>query len=219
MVVWKPLSNTWASSGSVDRNKGPIADALDGFILHETFRPKNILEIASGFGEHIKEFAKRHHDIQFQPTEAQEECLDVLSRLDTGNICGPQELNVLDRQDWDRVAALGITYEAIININMIHISPPASTAALFAGAASVLRDQGFIMLYGAFLRDDGTFNSEADDKFDSDLKSRDKAFGLRNPREVNDIAEKYGFQLIQSQDMALGNKVVFWRHSAVTVLH
>lgn len=211
MSIWQPKNNTYASTGSVDRNKGPIADALSRFIHSEQHSPTKILEIASGFGDHIKVFASQHETIEFQPTEAQQECLDALAEIDSHNIAGPLRLNVLDRRDWQLLGSNGVVYDAVININMIHISPAEATRALFQGAASVLRPGGFILLYGAYLNRDGTFGSSNDMKFDRDLKSRDESFGLRNPTVVDSIARQFGFRMEFQQEMALGNKLFIWR--------
>lgn len=215
MSVWQPQKNTWASEGSVERNKGPIAAVLSEIIQNEARPVTSILEIASGFGDHIKLFASQHSGINFQPTEAQQESLDALSKLDLHNVARPCKLNVLDLNDWKSVTPDSTLYDIVININMIHISPSSTTSALFAGAASVLRDQGLIILYGAYLRSDGTFRSEGDEKFDADLKSRDSSFGLRNPRKVDSIAAKHEFSLILEKDMALGNKIYCWRYSII----
>lgn len=216
MIVWQPQRNTWASEGSASRNKGPIARALAGFIGREEHRPETILEVASGFGDHVEEFARHEGGIQFQPTEAQPECIEALSRLEMFNVKTPMRLNVLDQRDWAALRATGKVYDAVLNINMIHISPAESTDALFAGAASLLRNGGFIMLYGAYLREDGTFASEGDRAFDADLRERDPAFGLRDPREVDVIAHKHGFSRTLTKEMALNNMLLIWRYKHAT---
>lgn len=47
------------------------------------------------------------------------------------------------------------TLAAVININMIHISPYACTEGLFACAAEVLRPGGFLFCYGPYNKDGG----------------------------------------------------------------
>lgn len=211
MAVWTPQKNTWASAGSVARNKGPIADALDAFLSKNHSPVKCILEIASGFGDHVTLFAQRQSAVQFQPTEAQAECLQALSRLDLANILPPLRLNVLDESDWDVLLSRKTRYDGIININMIHISPIESTDALFRNAAALLNGGGFILLYGAYLADDGSFTSPADETFNAVLKEKDSSFGLRLPSLVDASAKKYNFQRISAQTMALNNRLFIWR--------
>ena len=207
MSVWTPQKNTWATAGSSDRTKGPIADALDTFLLSRE-PPRRILEVASGFGDHITVFAQRHPDIHFQPSEAQPECLEKLVALDLPNVPAPIKLNVLDDTDWSRISD---TYDGIININMIHISPWQSTLDLFSHAARVLSPNGFILLYGAYLTENGTFSSEGDAAFDVSLKMRDSSFGLRHPDEVDAIARGFNFTLVTSLSMAINNRLFIWR--------
>ncbi|CCG83037.1 protein of unknown function [Taphrina deformans PYCC 5710] len=217
MTVWEPQSNTWASAGSVSRNKEPIANALDEYLeARESASFTHILEIASGFGDHVRVFAGRHPEMTFQPTEAQRECLETLSQIRQANVLPPRKLNVLDDNDWGALKSAQSRFDGIININMIHISPPASTEALFKHATTLLTEDGFVFLYGAYLSEDGTFASAADERFDASLKERDAAFGLRHPGDVDATARKYNFTRVVSKTMALNNRIFIWRYTGQT---
>lgn len=60
----------------------------------------SILEIASGFGDHIVAYAREHPNISFQPTEYDEYLVAELQKKikETGlpNVQSPRRLNVLD---------------------------------------------------------------------------------------------------------------------------
>lgn len=210
-AIWRPTRNTWASEGSVSRNKQPIADAFRTFVRTQSTMPRNILEIASGFGDHVSLLALENPEIQFQPTEAQEECVAQLRAISKSNVNAPRTLNVLSESDWRDLQDLQIMYEGIVNINMIHISHQDATECLFRGARTVLQPGGFLMLYGAYLLEDGSFASPSDEAFDRDLKTRDSSFGLRNPLKVDSIARQHGFHRISAQNMALNNKLYIWQ--------
>lgn len=211
MSVWRPDEKTWASPGSVSRNKGPIADALRRLIEEQQPHTRQVLEVASGFGDHVALFAKHLPEVHFHPTEAQDACIEKLSQLQLSNVSAPGKLNVLDEDDWRAIRAKDVRYDGIVNINMIHISPPESTEALFRHAAELIRPGGFLLLYGAYLRSDGTFASDGDRDFDASLRLRDPSFGLRDPAAVNAIATVHGFAQILSLEMALNNRLFVWR--------
>ena len=74
--------------------------------------------------------------------------------------------------------------DAVLNINMVHISPWASALGLIAGAARVLPAGAPLILYGPWLKDD-IATAPSNLAFDADLKRRDPEWGLRR---VEDFA-------------------------------
>lgn len=209
MTTWIPKSNTWAPQGSSARTKDPIADALQTFLQEQKLSPQLVLEVASGFGDHVSTFATRLPATTFLPTEAQVECLEKLRTLKLHNVQQARKLNVLEESDWSGITDQ--TYDGIININMIHISPSESTTQLFTHAARCLKPSGFILLYGPYLAEDGRFSSDADRAFDADLRSRDASFGLRSPSAVNGIASSSGFRLVSSLVLPKNNLIFIWQ--------
>lgn len=191
-MVWQPQKNTNASAGSATRNKAPILAALQelaeqGGADAGVRQWSTVLEVASGFGEHARHFAPAFSHARYFVTEAQldnvqglQPCVDEVSNVD-----GPLKLNVLDEKDWQGVhAKLGAaggagSIDLVLCINMIHLCPWAATEALFTQAAKLQSLDGIIFLYGAYQKEGGGFRSEADAKFDADIRSRDPHFGLR----------------------------------------
>ena len=114
------------------RNSAALAQVL-GQELPDTGR---VLEIASGSGEHALFMARRFTTLVWQPSDIDPEALasiDAWSRE-----AGPQNLEraiALDAADpaWSMEGV-----DAILCVNMIHISPIAATEGLFAGAAKTL---------------------------------------------------------------------------------
>lgn len=210
-MVWVPTSNTFATPGSSSRTRRPIAEAVRDYVNTKGLLGGSILELASGFGDHIESLAQELPYFQFQPTEAQSECLKCLLELcKVSNIQPARKLNVLDEDDWKN---LSMQYTGLICINMIHLCPWEGTRILFEQAASKL-DCQFVVIYGAFLQDDGGHRSTNDKIFDENIQRRDPSFGLRNPRLVNEIAQSCNYRRAQQVDMPLSNLLCIWEKSS-----
>src|SRR4051812_33097084 len=136
------------SSPSTARNREPIlavlAPRLPGAGL--------VLEIAAGAGEHALFNAAALPHLQWQPTDADEMALASIAawrdHAGTPTLLPPLHLDASDPDGWPISAA-----DAVISINMIHISPWAATLGLLAGAGRLLPAGGPLFTYGPYLQD------------------------------------------------------------------
>jgi SAM-dependent methyltransferase len=188
------------TSAAAERNKQPITDALMPLL------PANgsALEIASGTGQHIVHFAAAMPGIVWQPTDRQAADLAIITARRNAakltNIAAPLLLDVL-AADW----SVASRFDAIVCINMIHISPWETTLALFAGAARHLRaDGGIVVLYGPF-RENGQHTAPSNEDFERWLKAKDERFGVRNLEDVAAVANTAGFQRTHLARMPANN--------------
>jgi len=191
-------------SAAAERNKQPILDELMTLLP-----PKGrALEIASGTGQHMMHFAAALPGLLFQPTEADESSLRDIAALREecgfANVRVPRRLDVLDAE-W------GLTreFDAVICINMIHISPPEATPALIAGARRLLKTEGpgLLVLYGPF-REGGVHTAPSNAEFDAWLKEKDPRYGVRDLDEVTDLAKQSGFTLKRMARLPANNLLV-----------
>jgi hypothetical protein len=95
------------------------------------------------------------------------------------------------------------SYDAVLCINMIHISPWSSTNALCLGAARHLRTGGHLVMYGPYLESGTAVQSNLD--FDATLKRRNLEWGLRDLDEVTRMAALHGLQRRQVVRMPANN--------------
>ncbi|MBA4747780.1 MAG: DUF938 domain-containing protein [Sphingopyxis sp.] len=186
------------------RNRDAIAAVLAGE-LPPTGR---VLEVASGSGEHVVHFAARFPDLEWQPSDPDGAALASIaawtSETGCGNIRPPLLLDV-SASDWSVDRA-----DAILCINMVHISPWAATLGLMAGAAQLLAAGAPLILYGPFVEDDvPTAPSNAE--FDASLRARDAAWGLRNTRDVSSAAMTSGLTLARRVAMPANNLMLVYR--------
>ncbi|GAB5347931.1 DUF938 domain-containing protein [Alteriqipengyuania sp. 357] len=192
-------------SPAAQRNRAPIADVLAS-VLPDHGR---VLEIASGTGEHVVHFAARFPDLTWQPSDpdpgARASIAAYVKESGSENIETPLALDA-SASEWPIDAA-----DALVCINMIHISPWAATEGLFAGAARLLPPQGGpLVLYGPYLESD-VETAESNLGFDQSLKARDPRWGLRDRAAVDALAEKNGFTRTLRVPMPANNLVLVYR--------
>jgi hypothetical protein len=193
-----PASGARRSAPAALRNREPIADVL------ETWLPSSgiVLEIASGTGEHAVYFAQRFPGLEWQPSDLHPDALaSIRGWRAEGGLPNVREPLVIDASapDWPIARA-----DAVLSINMVHISPWASALGLLDGAARVLAPGAPLILYGPWFKDDlPTAPSNLD--FNSDLKRRDSEWGLRRVEDFAAAAEDRGLRLIETRAMPANN--------------
>ena len=195
------MTNELLTSPAAERNKDPILTVL------ETVLPESgsVLEIASGTGQHVCFFAAALPKIRWQPTEPDADHREAIStRIRESGLTNIEEPLALDVHEprWPVAAE----YDAVLCINMIHISPWTSTNALCIGAARHLRTGGKLVLYGPYLEDGTAVKSNLD--FDATLKRRNLEWGLRDIEEVTRTAALHGLQRQQIVRMPAHNLTV-----------
>ena len=179
------------------RNVGPIGDVLAEWLPEEGA----VLEIASGTGEHALAFARRFPDLVWQPSDPDPEALaSAAAWAEEGpeNLLAPVRIDVCDK-DWGIARA-----DAILCINMVHISPWQSSICLLEGAERLLRPGGHLILYGPWI-EAGTPTAPSNLAFDESLRARDPRWGLRTAEDFAREAALRGLVLLDRQAMPSNN--------------
>lgn len=186
------------------RNRDAIAAVLQHYLPHEGF----VLEIASGSGEHIVHFARLMPHLRWQPSDCEPAALESIAawtvEAGLGNVAPPLLLDV-HQPHWPVNHA-----DAILCINMVHISPWSATLALFARAAALLPTGGLLYLYGPYLRDD-VMTAASNLEFDASLKARNPQWGLRHLADVDALAERHSFARSALVEMPANNLSLIYR--------
>jgi len=178
-------------------------------VLRGVLPPRGlVLEVASGTGEHVVHFAREFADLLWQPSDPDPAALRSIQawRGDAGlpNLLPPVALDARDAH-WPAEAA-----DAILAINMVHISPWAATAGLMRGAGRLLGPGAPLYLYGAYRRA-GVETAPSNEAFDESLKARDPRWGLRNLEDVVAEAAANAFRLEAVTAMPANNLSVVFR--------
>ena len=179
------------------RNVEPIGDILEQWLPDSGL----VLEIASGTGEHALAFARRFPDLQWQPSDPDPEALASIAAWREG---GPANLLppiLLDAcwPEWPIARA-----DAILCINMVHISPWEASLGLLDGAWRLLCKGCPLILYGPWL-EDSVQTAPSNISFDQSLKSRDSRWGLRRVEDFAAEAALRGFILTGRRPMPANN--------------
>ena len=164
------------------RNRDFILDVLRD-VLPTT---GDILEVASGSGEHIVHFARNFPALIFQPSDPEPDALlSVAAWVKATRVTNVRAPILLDASQsvWPIASADGI-----ICINMVHISPWEATLGLIKGAAAILPPASPLYLYGPYLRE-GFATAPSNQAFDRSLRDRNPTWGLRDLEAVAAMAQ------------------------------
>jgi len=200
-----PASGARRSAPAALRNREPIAS-----VLEEWLPPTGVvLEIASGTGEHSTFFADHFPHLEWQPSDVHPDALESIAawRLESGlaNVREPLWIDASWPADWPIERA-----DAVLSINMVHISPWASALGLLDGAARVLKVGAPLILYGPWMKSDIP-TAESNLAFDSDLRRRDPAWGLRHVEEFAAAAKERRLSLDEVRSMPANNLMLLLR--------
>ena len=187
---------------ATERNREPIAA-----VLAETLPAEgHVLEVASGTGEHCAWFAERFPALIWQPSDPELEALASIAAwtADLANVLPPIGLDAAgDEWPVDRA-------DAILCVNMVHISPWAATLGLMAGAGRLLAPGAPLILYGPYRRQ-GVPTAPSNEQFELWLKEKSAEYGLRYLEDVTAAAEAHGLALEQVVEMPANNLMPVFR--------
>jgi Protein of unknown function (DUF938) len=100
--------------------------------------------------------------------------------------------------------------DALVCINMIHITPWAVAEALMAGAERTLPAGALLYLYGPY-QIDGRHTAASNQEFDAWLQAQNPEWGVRDLGAVTDLAARHGLALAETVPMPANNLSVIFR--------
>ncbi len=171
---------------ATQRNRESILE-----VLRTVLPPSGVvLEVASGTGEHAVFFARHLSGLVWQPSDPSEEARSSIAAWAAeeglNNVRPPLDI-AAEAGDWPIDHA-----DALVCINMIHISPWEATLGLLQGAGRIVPPGALLYLYGPFIRP-GQPLAPSNRAFDRDLRASDPRWGLRDLDEVTACAVEHGF--------------------------
>jgi SAM-dependent methyltransferase len=188
----------------VARNAAAILEVLRGTLPERGL----VLEVASGSGEHALHFARAFPRLLWQPSDPDPAALRSIEAWRAGeglpNLLAAVELDAASAK-WPVDRA-----DALLCINMVHISPWAATLGLLDGAARLLGPGAPLYVYGAYRRE-GLPTAPSNEAFDRSLKDRNPQWGLRKLEEVAAEAERRSLRLDRVIEMPANNLSLVFR--------
>lgn len=189
------------------RNTPPLTAVLARVLGPERLPRGLVLEIASGSGYHARAFADALLHLSWQPSDPDESARASIAahaaEAGLANLRPPLALDAREAQ-WLVEGA-----EAMVCINMIHISPWAATKGLFQGAGRTLARGGVLITYGPYAID-GDFQAESNVTFDQSLRTRNSEWGVRDLRDIVPLAEENGLALTERIPMPANNHTLIF---------
>ena len=198
------MSDDRRSAPAALRNREPIAQVLADWLPERGI----VLEVASGTGEHVVHFAERFPTLDWQPSDSDPHALDSIrawrAAAELPNIRDPIIVDAA-APGWPIDCA-----DAVLNINMVHISPWAAALGLLDGAARLLGPGQPMILYGPWLSE-SIETAPSNLAFDADLKHRNPQRGLRKVECFAEEARLRNLELAESRPMPANNLMLLFR--------
>jgi hypothetical protein len=207
MTVWIPGE----ADGEAQKRHAPATlrnrDAILAVLREALPSSGLVLEVASGSGEHAVHFAAGLPALDWQPSDPDPAALASIeawrAEVDLPNLRAPMLLDAA--ADWPIERA-----DAILCINMTHISPWHATVGLFTQGARILPKDAPLILYGPYFQAD-VAPAPSNVAFDASLRARDPRWGIRVLEDVATLATAEGFALDRVQAMPANNLSLLFR--------
>ena len=199
-----PAAGERRSAPAAQRNRDPIAEVLAEWLPERGV----VIEIASGTGEHAVHVAERFPGLEWQPSDVHADALgSIRAWRDDSGLSNIREPIVVDASsaDWPVERA-----DALLSINMVHISPWASALGMIENASRLLGAGAPLILYGPWLKD-GIPTAASNLAFDADLRRRDPQWGLRRVEDFAQSASGKGLDLAEIRQMPANNLMLLFR--------
>jgi SAM-dependent methyltransferase len=189
------------------RNHEAIWQAISQYLNTTT---GNVLEVGSGTGQHVTEFARRAPHLTWWPSDIFDSHLASIAawrkHAQLDNLRDAQRIGLTDL-DWTWQGDGGGELAAILCINVLHIAPWQVSQNLIAGAGRLLRDGGRLFVYGPFKRD-GAHTAASNAAFDASLRAENPDWGVRDIGELNTLAQAAGLSPAEITPMPANNLVL-----------
>jgi SAM-dependent methyltransferase len=196
------------------RNHEPIWSAMAEFMGSAQ---GDVLELGSGTGQHVTEFARRAPQLTWWPSDYNPKHLESIAawcaHSGLANLRSPQRIDLTDPDwTWQGDPGAGAELAAILCINVLHISPWRVSQNLMAGAGRYLQNGGRLFVYGPFKRG-GAHTAPSNASFDASLRAENPDWGVRDVADLKAAAEQAGLTPADIVDMPANNLVLAFARS------
>ncbi len=201
---------------ATQRNREPILA-----VLQQILPPSGtVLEISSGTGEHGVFFAPALAPRSWLPSDpnpiARASIQAWRAELNSPHLLPPLALDASEPvwpvEQPDVQSSLSDPITAMVNINMLHISPWSACLGLMAGAGRILPPDGLLYLYGPFKQANLPL-APSNAEFDQSLRAQNPEWGLRELADVIAAAASEGLCWVETRPMPANNLSVWLRRS------
>jgi SAM-dependent methyltransferase len=173
----------------------------------------DVVEVGSGTGQHVVEFARQTPDVTWWPSDLNEAHLKSIDAwrvfAQAGNVRAPLRIDLTDPawcvQMYDGSGPGPLS--AVFCANVVHIAPWDVAVGLITGAAKYLRPDGRLFLYGPF-KQGGQHTAVSNAVFDTSLRNGNPEWGVRDVAELGRVAAGVGLTLLDTIAMPANNLIL-----------
>jgi len=190
-------------SPSCEENKYVILHAIKPLLKSSL----DVLEIASGTGQHAVYFAKNMPQLIWHTSDLLNSHNGInrwLLEAQLPNIMRPIALDVSQ----DNVP--NTPFDAIYTANSFHIMSAQNVVDFFSKVPVVLKQSGQVIVYGPF-NYNNAFTSESNARFNDWLISNNPQSGIKDFEWCNTLANNAGLTLIDDIEMPQNNRILVWQ--------
>jgi cyclopropane fatty-acyl-phospholipid synthase-like methyltransferase len=165
-----------------------------------------VFEIGSGTGQHAVTFAAAMPAIAWQTSDLEQSHDGIrawIGEAGLDNVLPPLNFDVLSAR------AASAAFDAVFSANTAHIMSYTAVQKMFELAGAMLRGGGIFCLYGPFSRG-GRFSTASNEAFDTSLRARNPAMGIRDLDDLELLAGRNGMELARTYAMPANNLLVVW---------
>ncbi len=184
------------------RNRDPILAVLRRHLA----TAREVLEIASGTGQHAVYFGRELPHLRWQTSDLPARHPGIrawLAEAGLANVLPPLALDINDAP-WP----VGV-FDAIFNANTLHIVSWPEVERLFRHVGRHLKPGGRLFLYGPF-NYAGQYTSASNARFDAWLRASDPRSGIRDFEAISALAADQGLALLEDIPMPANNQMLIW---------
>lgn len=190
-------------AASAERNAVPISRVIDHYAPDHGVA----LEIASGTGQHVAQFAALRPKLIWQPTDANTARLPGIDAwIDQSGHKNIRPARELDATRWGWSRNHGDNALVLI-VNLLHLVSVTEAQTVLSEAAASLAPGGVLILYGPFLRDQKAISQE-DWEFDATLRETDPEIGYKDDLTVIQWLNNHGL-LVETPISMPANNLTF----------
>lgn len=188
---------------ATQRNVKPIGDVLS-VLLRSSRRPcTQVLEIASGSGEHAVQWQQRFAHLQWQASDSDPAHVASINAWRAHYQLSNMPNAILLAADAER---WNIAADLVVCINLIHIAPWAACLGMLKNASCSLAPGGLLIMYGPFKVAGNMTDSNR--QFDLSLQSQNSQWGVRDIEQVQLHAKQFGLSLFRLFEMPANNLMI-----------
>lgn len=191
-----------------DRNNGPILRHLTPYLNKMN---GYALEIGSGTGQHLSNFAQHFHNIHWQGSDLDElHCKSTDAWAEHYSLDIQKTLKLDASSNWLQVFEQKKEFELIISMNVIHIAPISVLNGIISNATKLLKKNGLLIFYGPF-KNNNKHYGEGNKTFDQRLKDENPSWGVRCMSSLRELAQNTELSHFKTIEMPANNHILIFK--------